>query len=475
MSIQWNEGTMAWMKTIWTRRTRLSAASRKRNQERLLGELLEPRFAPAGLPITFTVPAEMANQDVHTVTPVPASYNTPEDTAVKLLFTVGPFADVDATPTTQFRAKLTAVGGDRFTIHAGVPGVRVTGSGTATVTFTGTQSALNAYFTNSASPTRISYTPAANFSGTRNLTLAFRDLGTKASASAPVRVVVTPVNDPPVVTVPSQFRVTLGQPGSLKWRLSPVPFSDVDSQTLTVTLAVTNGAGALTANAPGSLVVTGQGAATMTIAGPIRALNQYFQTAGRITYTATGSSSLPRTLTTTVSDGQLTSAPTATTILVAQPNPVGPPTIMTLGSVPGGQRGQWLVITYDQLVAATGAAPGSRRLEFILNSQTLGMLQVWTGSAWVAPPLIGRSLMAPGGKIGWLPPATGSGAVPAFLVSLWDGKLKSKNTCQVSVEVSGTFTATAALTPTFGTPTATANGFTVVITNYDSAYTWAGT
>ena len=71
-------------------------------------------------PITFTVPAEMANQDVHAVTPVPASYNTPEDTAVKLLFTVSPFADVDATPTTQFRAKLTAVGGDRFTIHAGV-------------------------------------------------------------------------------------------------------------------------------------------------------------------------------------------------------------------------------------------------------------------------------------------------------------------------------------------------------------------
>ncbi len=33
----------------------------------------------------------------------------------------------------------------------------------------------------------------------------------------------------------------------------------------------------------------------------------------------------------------------------------------------------------------------------------------------------------------------------------------------------------AALTPAFGTPTATADGFTVQITNYDSAYTWAGT
>lgn len=33
----------------------------------------------------------------------------------------------------------------------------------------------------------------------------------------------------------------------------------------------------------------------------------------------------------------------------------------------------------------------------------------------------------------------------------------------------------AALTPTFGTYTATADGFTVVIPNYDTAYTWAGT
>jgi len=33
----------------------------------------------------------------------------------------------------------------------------------------------------------------------------------------------------------------------------------------------------------------------------------------------------------------------------------------------------------------------------------------------------------------------------------------------------------AALTPTFGTPTPTASGFTVQITNYDAAYTWAGT
>jgi len=381
--------------------------------------------------------------DAPTVTPVPSSFTTAEDTALALRFTAGPFADVDATPTTQFRATLTAGAGDTFTIYAGDPGVQVTGSGTATVTFTGTLSSLNSYFTSQDTPTRISYLPAKDFSGTRNLTLAFRDLGTSASASAPVSVVVTPVNDPPVVTAPSQFRVTLNQPGNLRWPPTPVPFTDVDVQRLTVTLAVTGGAGTLAANVPDGLVVTGQGTATMTIAGPIAALNQYFQTAGRITYTATGPSALPRTLTTTASDGQLISAPATSTILVADPNPVGPPTINPSGTVPGGQRGQWLVITYDQLVVATGAAPSSRSLEFMLNSQTRGVLQVWNGSAWVAPPSFGRfpvpvPIMGPSGKIRWLPPSTGSGAVPAFVVSLWDGKLKSGNTCQVSVQVSGT-------------------------------------
>ncbi|MEI8228437.1 MAG: hypothetical protein WCH77_09285 [Planctomycetota bacterium] len=393
-------------------------------------------------PVTSTIRITPVD-DAPTVTPVPASFTTAEDTAVALRFTAGPFADVDATPTTQFRATLTAVGGDTFTIYAGDPAVQVTGSGSGTVTFTGTLSSLNSYFTSQDTPTRISYLPAKDFSGTRALTLAFRDLGTSASASAPVSVVVTPVNDPPVVTAPSQFRVTLNQPGNLRWPPTPVPFTDVDAQRLTVTLAVTGGTGTLAANVPGGLVVTGQGTATMTIAGPIAALNQYVQTAGRLTYTATGPSVLPRTLTITASDGTATSLPAVSMILVAHPNPVGPPTINPSGTVPGGQRGQWLVITYDQLVVATGAAPSSRSLEFMLNSQTRGVLQVWNGSAWVAPPSFGRfpvpvPLMGPGGRIRWLPPATGSGAVPAFVVSLWDGKLKSGNTCQVSVQVSGT-------------------------------------
>ena len=44
-----------------------------------------------------------------------------------------------------------------------------------------------------------------------------------------------------------------------------------------------------------------------------------------------------------------------------------------------------------------------------------------------------------------------------------------------TADVTATSLVGAALTPTFGTPTATATGFTVQVTNYSSAYTWAGT
>lgn len=433
------QGTVAALNTFFKTAGRITYTPAAHNtQSRTLTTIATDGKATSD-PATSTIQITPLD-DRPTVTPVPSSFTTAEDTALALRFTAGPFADVDATPTTQFRATLTAAAGDTFTIYAGDPAVQVTGSGTATVTFTGTLASLNSYFTSQDTPTRISFLPAKDFHGTRNLTLAFRDLGTGASASAPVSVVVSPVNDPPVVTAPSHFRVTLNQSGNLRWPATPAPVADVDAASLTVTLAVTGGTGRLTANAPGALVVTGQNTATMTIAGPIAALNAYFQAAGRLTFTATGTSPLPRTLTMTASDGSLSSAPVLSTILVADPNPVGPPAINPSAVVPGGRRGQWLVITYDQLVAGTGAAPSSRSLEFMLNSVTSGTLQVWTGSAWAAPPSFGRfpvpvTLMAPGGRIRWMPSPMANGQTPAFVTSLWDGKRKSANTCQVSVQV----------------------------------------
>jgi uncharacterized repeat protein (TIGR02543 family) len=57
-------------------------------------------------------------------------------------------------------------------------------------------------------------------------------------------------------------------------------------------------------------------------------------------------------------------------------------------------------------------------------------------------------------------------------VSIYDRGLSSS---EVTANYSDTRSPYQGLTPTFATPTATADGFTVQITNYDAAYTWAGT
>jgi hypothetical protein len=57
-------------------------------------------------------------------------------------------------------------------------------------------------------------------------------------------------------------------------------------------------------------------------------------------------------------------------------------------------------------------------------------------------------------------------------VSIYDRGLSSS---EVTASYSDTRGLYQGLTPTFGTPTATSDGFTVQITNYAAAYTWAGT
>jgi uncharacterized repeat protein (TIGR02543 family) len=58
-------------------------------------------------------------------------------------------------------------------------------------------------------------------------------------------------------------------------------------------------------------------------------------------------------------------------------------------------------------------------------------------------------------------------------VKIYTGALSSSAVTASYDSVSSTYIVGTALTPTFGTPTATADGFTVSITNYDAAFTWA--
>lgn len=83
---------------------------------------------------------------------------------------------------------------------------------------------------------------------------------------------------------------------------------------------------------------------------------------------------------------------------------------------------------------------------------------------------------------GTIAASAGATAISSALSGLSPGttyyfRAYATNSAGTGNSTSGSFTTVtgAALNPTFGTPTATADGFTVQITNYDAAYTWGGT
>ena len=79
----------------------------------------------------------------------------------------------------------------------------------------------------------------------------------------------------------------------------------------------------------------------------------------------------------------------------------------------------------------------------------------------------GLSLNSVTGVITGTPTSTQSST--SYAVTVTSGSQSATATVIITVS------AAAAIVPTFGAPTATADGFTVQITNYDAAYTWAGT
>jgi hypothetical protein len=251
----------------------------------------------------------------------------------------------------------------------------------------------------------------------------------------------------PAVQAPASFSVTQNVAGNLVWPASFTPVADPYVPLVTATLAVTGGAGTLAA-APiaGRVAVAGSGTATLQITASVADLNAFLKTAGNVTYTATGSSVASRTLTFSATDGTLTGTSATSTINVA---PAGTlqafaPRIGTAAWLQGGQQGQWLEITYAQLVAATRASPTSRSLQFVVDSVPNGKLQTWNGRAWVTiPPTVGRfgnpslPLMSAGGKIRWMPGFVPGGRALAFNVRVTDGARTSTNACAVSIAVSG--------------------------------------
>jgi hypothetical protein len=368
---------------------------------------------------------------------LPESFTAHEDMPTTLVFPTAPLVAFDTAATTPVSVVLRVDSGALRAASAA--GVTVTGSGRS-ITFTGSIAALNRYFTDPAG--RVRYRPAANATGAVGLRVSVAQQ-TRVSvlrSSAATTIAVTPVNDAPTVRTPVAFRVVEDVAGRISWAAVGVPFADVDSGHLTVTLSVPDGK-IDAASAAG--VDVGGTATARTFSGSTAALNAFFRSLGQISYTTAPDNTAPRVLQTTVSDGTATT--TATSVLRITPVNDAP-TLAASGLLTGATAGRPFTISHAMLEAATGARDdGPAPLTFRIQSIEAGRIEKWNGRRWVRV-IVGRPLspleraygsavptIGPEDRIRWVPPQGSSGTVAAFTVRVFDGEFVSATASRVSI------------------------------------------
>ncbi|MFN5271906.1 MAG: DUF4347 domain-containing protein, partial [Planctomycetota bacterium] len=148
----------------------------------------------------------------------------------------------------------------------------------------------------------------------RLITVVAND-GALISTAQTSTVTVTASNDAPTVTAPATFSVNEDATLNLVYAPS-TPFADPDTTNLTVTLAVSDGT--ITGNTvAGDNITVGGTATSRTFQGSVAALNTYFATAGKITYSPGTNVNGSRSLVTTVSDNSLSATATSTINIAA--------------------------------------------------------------------------------------------------------------------------------------------------------------
>ncbi len=262
--------------------------------------------------ITSTATIAAVNDDP-SATGLPASLSFTEDTQGGVDLSAVTLSDVDSG---SGSVTLTLTASEGTLAGAAATGITLGGSG-GTLTVSGTVGDVDSYL-NTAS--NIQYTPATNDNGSQGATLTLTandggNTGTGGGANVALGTVnlsISPVNDAPAGT---------GTPGTLSFTedtasdldLSALDFTDVDGDSLTVTIAVS--AGALSATSAGGVTVGGT-ATAMTLTGTVTNLNSFLNTASNVQYTGVSNAngSAAATYSITVSDG------TASAVNVASGN-----------------------------------------------------------------------------------------------------------------------------------------------------------
>ncbi|SFU17467.1 Ig-like domain-containing protein [Mesorhizobium sp. YR577] len=144
----------------------------------------------------------------------------------------------------------------------------------------------------------LTYTPAADFSGTTSFTYTVTSGGVTETAT--VTVTVNAVNDAPVNTLPAAGWTTNEDTAVALAGIS-VADSDAGGGTITVTLGV--GAGTLTATAGAGVAVSGSGSGSLTLTGTLANINAYLASAAAPLFVPASDANGPVTLTMTTNDG----------------------------------------------------------------------------------------------------------------------------------------------------------------------------
>jgi hypothetical protein len=295
------------------------------------------------------------------------------------------------------------------------PNVNATGSGTDSLTLTGSDVAIDAYLAavNNLVYVPVSETGAGDVSTSLSVTVT-DDTGQSPLVTGPVLVSITvkAVNNPPQITA-APSPISIDEDTSTAISGIQLDDPDVASGQLTVTLGVSHGT--LVASALAGITVAGSGTASLSASGTLANLNAYL--AGiNMTYTPLADYNGSDQLSILVSDngntglgGAMTTGPVFVPISIAAVN--DPPSVVVPNPIPAFKN---ITIQINGIHVAD--VDGGAGLETVTLAVTQGTLSAKTSATVSASILSAQSVTLTGsigdlntylsaGSISYLPPA----------------------------------------------------------------------
>lgn len=177
-------------------------------------------------------------------------------------------------------------------------GVTVLGSGSGSLTLTGTLANVNAFIAGN----NLSFATAANATANVTLSIGIHDGGNTGSGGAQtdsqtVTLQVTAVNDAPSITAPPSIAVS----EDVSSALTNISFADPDAGSNTVTATFSVPSGTLSATSSGSVTVGGTSSA-LTLSGSLADLNAFIA-AGQLSFQTAANATASVVLSVSINDG----------------------------------------------------------------------------------------------------------------------------------------------------------------------------